>query len=92
MNQSLRQVIHDWKTEKNQRVKLQQAYFAAIILLALLSGITVLIYYQLSRIAIMVAAFLAVVYIVNAIMWVIVDTVITPKLPKAGHANPAKRK
>ena len=69
-------VLFDWNGNKNQRIKLQQAYFAIIILLAMFAGVITLFSPSIGQHIMIVAAGFAGVYIVNGIIWTLLEGII----------------
>lgn len=86
----LKQFLTEWNSEKNQRTKLQQAYFLIIILLAVVAGFLSLLNNDLGRLLMIVAAFIATVYVCNGIIWALLDAFVAPVLPKI-ERSPAKK-
>ena len=77
-----KQFLAEWNSGKNQRTKLQQAYFLIVILLAVISGFSSLLNGDFGRTLMLFAAFIAVVYAVNGIAWALLDAFVAPVLPK----------
>ena len=73
MIELFKRVLFYWNDEKNQRSKLQQAYFATIILLVLVAGLMTLFSPTLGQHIMIVAAGFAGVYLVNAVAWALLD-------------------
>ena len=73
----IKQLLIDWNSEKNQRIKLQQAYLVIVVLMAIASGLVTLVNISLGRAIIMSAAILALVYIVNSISWLVLDMIVS---------------
>ena len=80
MIQILRQFLLEWNSTENQRLKLQQAYFAVALIAAVGAGLITLINIAIGQFAIMFAAFLALVYFTNAIAWALLDALVAKKL------------
>ncbi len=82
MREFLRQFAAEWNDDRNQRTKLQQAYITVAVLLSAVAGMFVLVNADISRVLVLVAVGLAGVYIANAAMWLLLDSIVSPKLPK----------
>ena len=76
----IKQLLIDWNSEKNQRIKLQQAYLVIVVLMAIASGLVTLVNISLGRTIIMSAAILALVYIVNSVSWLVLDMIVSKKI------------
>lgn len=87
----LKQFLIEWNSGKNQRTKLQQAYFLIIILLAVAAGFLSLLNGDFGRLLMIIAAFVAAVYICNGVAWALLDAFVTPLLPKRDIKTPKKR-
>ncbi|QCT42198.1 hypothetical protein [Candidatus Nanosynbacter featherlites] len=86
-----KQFLTEWNSNKNQRTKLQQAYFLIIISLAVVAGFLSLLNSDFGRVLMIIAAFTAVVYIFNGVAWALLDAFIAPILPKHEAKKTAKR-
>lgn len=87
----IKQILATWNAEKNERLKMQQAYFTIVIILAVVSGLVTLINVSIGRSIIMIAAIFALVYLVNAVSWVIFEMVIAKKLETIVKPTTKKR-
>lgn len=87
----IKQIITTWNAEKNERLKMQQAYFTIVIILAVVSGLVTLINVSIGRSIVMIAAIFAFVYLVNAVSWVIFEMVIAKKLETIVKPTTKKR-
>ena len=87
----IKQLLIDWNSEKNQRIKLQQAYLVLVVLMAIASGLVTLVSLSLGRAIIMFAAILALVYIVNSISWLVLDMIVSKKIDLIAKAHGKKR-
>ena len=76
----IKQLFIGWNSEKNQRIKLQQAYLVLVVLMAIASGLVTLVNLSLGRTIIMSAAILALVYVVNSISWLVLDMIVSKKI------------
>ena len=87
----IKQLLIDWNSEKNQRIKLQQAYLVLVVLMATASGLVTLVNISLGRTIIMSAAILALVYIVNSVSWLVLDMIVSKKIDLIAKAPGKKR-
>ena len=87
----IKQLLIDWNSEKNQRIKLQQAYLVIVVLMAIASGLVTLVSLSLGRAIIMFAAILALVYIVNSISWLVLDMIVSKKIDLIAKSPGKKR-
>ena len=87
----IKQLLIDWNSEKNQRIKLQQAYLVIVVLMAIASGLVTLVSLSLGRAIIMSAAILALVYIVNSISWLVLDMIVSKKIDLIAKSSGKKR-
>ena len=87
----IKQLLIDWNSEKNQRIKLQQAYLVIVVLMAIASGLVTLVNISLGRTIIMSAAILALVYIVNSISWLVLDMIVSKKIDLIAKSSGKKR-
>ena len=82
MREFLRQFAAEWSGDRNQRTKLQRAYITVAVLLSAVAGMFVLVNADVSRVLMFAAVGLAGVHIANAVMWLLLDSIVSPKLPK----------
>ena len=87
----IKQLLIDWNSEKNQRIKLQQAYLVIVVLMAIASGLVTLVSLSLGCAIIMSAAILALVYIVNSISWLVLDMIVSRKIDLIAKSPGKKR-
>ena len=87
----IKQLFIGWNSEKNQRIKLQQAYLVLVVLMAIASGLVTLVNISLGRAIIMSAAILALVYIVNSISWLVLDMIVSKKIDLIAKSSGKKR-
>ena len=80
MIHSIKQLLTAWNSEKNERLKMQKAYFALVMILAVVAGLTTLANVSLGQNLVIISAIFALVYVVNAISWVVLDMVIAKKI------------
>ena len=87
----IKQLFIGWNSEKNQRIKLQQAYLVLVVLMAIASGLVTLVNLSLGRTIIMSAAIFALVYIVNSISWLVLDMIVSKKIDLIAKVPSKKR-
>ena len=87
----IKQLLIDWNSEKNQRIKLQQAYLVLVVLMAIASGLVTLVNLSLGRAIIMSAAIFALVYIVNSVSWLVLDMIVSKKINLIAKVPSKKR-
>ena len=87
----IKQLLITWNAEKNQRLKMQRAYFILVILLAVASGLITLVNIAIGRSLIMVGALIALVYIVNGLSWMIFDMIVGKKVDQLTKTTEKKR-
>lgn len=80
--QTIKQLLASWNNEKDQRLKMQRAYFVLAVFTAVIAGLTTLVNFELGRILTMLAGFLAVIFIANAIIWALIDAFVVQKIKK----------
>ena len=82
MYEFIKQSLGDWNRQRDQRRKLQQAYLTVVFIGLVLAGLLTLLNVPQSRLAAMIAAGFAVVYLVNGIAWALLEAFVAPNLPK----------
>ena len=87
----IKQLFIGWNSEKNQRIKLQQAYLVLVVLMAIASGLVTLVNLSLGRTIIMSAAILALFYVVNSISWLVLDMIVSKKIDLIAKVPSKKR-
>ena len=87
----LKQLLTTWNSEKNQRLKLQQAYFSIALTLAVIAGLLTLINVSLGGTILIIAALIAMTYVVNGLAWLILDMIVSKKIDQASKATTRKR-
>ena len=82
MYEFIKQSLGDWNRQRDQHRKLQQAYLTVVFIGLVLAGLLTLLNVPQSRLAAMIAAGFAVVYLVNGIAWALLEAFVAPNLPK----------
>lgn len=80
MIELFKNVLFDWNNDKNQRSKLQQAYFAIIIVLAMFAGVITLFSPSVGQHIMIIAAGFAGVYVVNGVVWTLLEGIVIRRL------------
>ena len=80
MFELLKNILFQWSEEKNQRSKLQQAYFALIVVLAMTAGFITLLSPSIGQHLMIIAAGFAAVYLINAVAWVLLEGIVICRL------------
>ncbi|MDO5343977.1 MAG: hypothetical protein Q4F02_03665 [Candidatus Saccharibacteria bacterium] len=86
-----KQIIANWNSEKNQRIKLQQAYFIMALIGLASAGLMMLFNVSLSHALASTSGIFLITMLANGVVWVFVDTLISPKLPKNQPKSSRKR-
>lgn len=86
----LKQLLLTWNSERNQRLKLQQVYFSLAIVLAIVAGLVTLLNVYVGQVLIIVAAFIGMVYVTNAVSWTVTDMIVAKKISE--HIKPAPKR
>ena len=79
-----------WNDQKNQRLKLQQAYVALAIISLTISGGLILIRNSAAHLAASIAGIVGVVFLVNSVAWTVLDAIIAPRLPRPAKPTRAR--
>ena len=74
-----------WNEQKNQRLKLQQAYVALAIISLTIGGGLILISNSAAHLAASIAGIVGVVFLVNSVAWTVLDAIIAT----ASQTNPS---
>lgn len=77
-----KQIIINWNSEKNQRIKLQQAYFIMALIGLAVAGLMMLFNVSLSHALASISGILLIAMLANGVVWVFVDALVSPKLPR----------
>ncbi len=79
-----------WNEQKNQRLKLQQAYVALAVISLAIGGGLVLISNSAAHLAASIAGIVGVVFLVNSVAWTVLDAIIAPRLPRPAKPTQAR--
>ena len=82
MYEFIKQSLSSWSHQKDQRRKLQQASITLVFIGLVLAGLLTLLNVPQSRLAAIIAAGFAAVYLVNGIAWALLEAFVAPNLPK----------
>lgn len=80
MFETITEALRQWNKSNNDRAKMQHAYFTAIIIVVVVSGLTSLLNVELGRQILALATILGAVFLVNAIVWALLQTFVTNRL------------
>jgi len=80
MFSALRNAIIEWNRNTNERQKLQHAYLTIAVAVLLLAGLVSLIDSQSGQDLLNVSLFAAVIFIVNTLVWSLMDSMVVTKL------------
>lgn len=87
----IKQLLLNWNSERNQRIKLQQVYFSLAIFLTIVAGLVTLLNAYVGQMLVITAAFVGTVYIANAIFWIVTDMIVAKKISERIKSVPKKR-
>ena len=91
MTHPIKEFLITWNSEKNERLKMQRAYFALVILLAVIAGLTTLVNVSIGQNLVIISAIFALVYVVNAVSWMILEMIIAKKVDALSKPTTKKR-
>ncbi len=80
MFSALQNAIIEWNRNTNERQKLQHAYLAIAVTVLLLAGLVSLIDSQSGQDLLNVSVFAAAIFIVNTLIWSLMDSIVVSKL------------
>jgi cell division protein FtsW (lipid II flippase) len=81
MIETLKTLLANWKTNANERQKLQHAYIAIAITLVFVAGAASLASPDLGHKLVLIALFVGAAFLANAIVWNLLQSSIVAKLP-----------
>ncbi len=85
MTQGIRELLVEWNKTHDGRDKLQYAYGVAALAMLLVAGLIGLVNYNLGQSLLFVAIALGLVFVANAVVWALLDSLILSRL-KASKA------
>lgn len=80
MTTTLLESLRQWNKTHDDRVKLQYAYFALVIILVVVAGLVSLLNISLGRQILALASATAVIFVVNAVAWVLLQAFVLVRL------------
>lgn len=83
MEPTLKESLKQWNKTHDDRIKLQYAYFALIIILVVVAGLVSLLNVDLGRRILAVGTATAVVFLINAIAWALLQSFVLSRLTTA---------
>lgn len=83
MIELFRQFMTIWNDQKNQRLKLQQSYIILAILGFIATGILSLVDVKYVHLTASLSGLAIAIFLINTIVWTVIDLIVSPKLPKA---------
>jgi len=83
MLNDLKESLYRWGSSTNERTKLQHSYLFITIIVVLLAGIVSLINANLGHKLTFIALAAIVIYIINAVIWNLLNSILITKLPKS---------
>jgi hypothetical protein len=90
--QAIKDILRNWNAAHSERAKLQHIYLAVGILGIILAGLVGLIDYDASR-AILRLCFVALgIFLVNAIVWALLFSLVITRLPVTAQSTEQKEK
>lgn len=92
MYKSLKKSFLTWSESTNERQKMQHTYLAAVVVLIILAGLVGLVNYQLSQTVLALAFGAAALWVVNLVVWALLQSLILLPLSKNQPAARAPRK
>lgn len=90
MLELIKRELTTWNEQKNQRLKLQQAYLALAVVSLAIGGGMVLISSSAAHLAASIAGIIGVVFLVNSVAWTVLDAIIAPRLPRPAKLTRAR--
>lgn len=93
MYETIRQSLAEWAHDTSERQKLQHVYIIAVIVLLVVAGLAGLVNYQMSQQILGLAFIAGIVFLVNLVVWALLQSLILLPLDKTARAaKPRTRK
>ncbi len=73
-------ILMTWNRDSNERSKLQKTYFSLALLVVVIAGLVSLINLSIGGNLVLLASFLAAVYITNTVVWALTDAFVIREL------------
>ena len=86
----IKQLLLAWNSERNQRLKLQQVYFSLAIVMTVTAGLVTLLNVYFGQILVVMAAYVGIAYVTNAVFWTVADMIVSKKISE--RIKPASKK
>jgi len=91
MFESLKDALVSWQNKNDGRVKLQHVYIILAVALLLIAGVIGLINRELGQTVLTLAIVSAVLFLVNAVVWALLQSALLSRLP-ARRVAPSRKK
>lgn len=91
MIESINEFLSKWKTNSNDRVKLQHTYLATAVALVLAAGIVGLVNYGIGQQLLAVAVVCAGVFLANAVVWSLLQSAVLLRLGSSRKTSSRKK-
>lgn len=91
MIQLFTDVLVTWNRESNERIKLQRVFFSLALLTATVAGLVSLVNLSIGSNLIILSAFLASVYITNAVIWALTEAFVVRKINNLPQKTKTKK-
>lgn len=89
---SLIDILHNWNKSYDSRQKLQHAYIVSTIAVVVIAGLVGLINGVLGHRLLAVASVLAGTFLINAVVWALVDSAVIGRIKNTARKTPVKPK
>jgi len=92
MVESLKEALISWQAKNDERVKLQHLYIILALVLLLVAGVIGLINRDLGQNILAVAIVSAAMFLVNAVVWSLLQSALLSRLPARRSNSTARKK
>jgi len=82
MFNDLKESLYRWGSSTSERTKLQHSYLFITVVVVLIAGIVSLINANLGHKLTFIALAAIVIYLINAVVWNLLNSILIAKLPK----------
>jgi drug/metabolite transporter (DMT)-like permease len=90
MLESLKDTLVTWQAKNDDRIKLQHVYIILAVSLLLVAGVIGLINRELGQNVLTIAIVSAVMFLLNAVVWALLQSALLSRLP-ARRSTPRKK-
>jgi NADH:ubiquinone oxidoreductase subunit 6 (subunit J) len=91
MIESTKEALALWQTKNSDRVKMQHVYIVLAVALLITAGVVGLINRELGQNILTVAIVSAVLFLINAVVWSLVQSALLSRLPKRQSAAQVRK-